>query len=303
MLKEGKTYYILNISDKAILNNEFRYIKELLLQYHNYAMFEVYEAMKSRNVRVYSVKSDVSTFHPHDMRLIRGREIRHHRKMVSFFNVDPEEFTLVDGIWYCKNVEGILNVSTEISPWKIENKIVKLLCDVYKFKYNEVPEIPKMENKTLQIEDEWDTHSICKQILEKVAMMICDFVPGTGKSFIGEYFIQMNKCVLFKISTNKLLQEKEVDAVTYNKFFSISMGVGGGLSPFDDSCYGIAAFDEIFMVNMNIWNRMMLFCLRNIDKIRIATGDTKQLQPINRLGSPDKEMNHCVGLIFKYKIS
>ena len=48
LLKEGKTYYILNISDKATLNNEFRYIKELLLQYHNYAMFEAYEAMKSR---------------------------------------------------------------------------------------------------------------------------------------------------------------------------------------------------------------------------------------------------------------
>ena len=38
--------------------------------------------------------------------------------------------------------------------------------------------------------------------------------------------------------------------------------------------------------------------------MRIATGDAKQLQPIERLGSQDKEtyMNHCVDLIFKRNI-
>ena len=99
----------------------------------------------------------------------------------------------------------------------------------------------------------------------------------------------MNKRVLFVVPTNRLLQEKEVDAVTYNKFFSISVEVGEKLPPFDHSCYDVIVFDEIFMVNMNILNRIRLFCLRNTDKIRIATGDTKQLQPIERLGSQDKE--------------
>ena len=106
MLKEGKTYYILNSSDKATLNNGFRYIKELLLQYHNYAMYEAYEAMKSRNVRVYSVKSDAITVHPHDLHLIKGHEIRHHRNAVSYFDLDLEEFTLVDGIWIRGFVAG-----------------------------------------------------------------------------------------------------------------------------------------------------------------------------------------------------
>ena len=131
LLKEGKTYYILNISDKATLDNGFRYIKELLLQYHNYARYEAYEAMKSENVRVYSVKSDAFTVHPNDIHLIKGHEIRHHRKMASYYDLDLEEFTLVNGIWYCKNVEGILNVGTEIGQWKIENKTVKLPCDLY----------------------------------------------------------------------------------------------------------------------------------------------------------------------------
>ena len=43
-----------------------------------------------------------------------------------------------------------------------------------------------MKNEPLEIEDEWDTHSICNQILDKGAMMIHGFVPGTGKSFLGE---------------------------------------------------------------------------------------------------------------------
>ena len=86
--------------------------------------------------------------------------------------LDLEEFTLVDGIWYCKTVEGILNVGTQIGQWKIENQTVKLPCDLYTFKYNEAIEFPKMQNEMLQIEDERDTHSICNQILDKGAMMI-----------------------------------------------------------------------------------------------------------------------------------
>ena len=63
--------------------------------------------------------------HPQDLHLIKGHEIRHHRNVVSYFDLDLEEFTLVDGIW------------------------------------------------------------------------IRGFVAGTGKSFIGEYFTQMNKRALF----------------------------------------------------------------------------------------------------------
>ena len=119
LLKEGKAaHYILNISDKATLNSGFRYIRELLLQYHNYAMYEACEAMKSRNVRVYSVKSDAFTIYFHDLHLIEAYEVRHHRNVISYLDLDLEEFTLVDGIWYCKNVEGILNVGTEIGQWK-----------------------------------------------------------------------------------------------------------------------------------------------------------------------------------------
>ena len=99
-----------------------------------------------------------------------------------------------------------MNVGAEIGQWKIENKTVKLPCDLYK--YNEAMEIPEMENETLQIEDEWDTHSICKKILDKGAMMIRGKIPGTRKSSIGESFSEMNKRVLFVVFTNGQLQEK-----------------------------------------------------------------------------------------------
>ena len=237
------------------------------------------------------------------MHLIKGHEIRHHRQMASYYDLDLEEITLVAGIWSCKNVEGILNVGTEIGQWKIENKTVQLPCDVYKFKYTEAIEIPEMKNETLQIEDEWDTHSICKQILDKGAMMIRAVFAGSGKSYIGEYFSKMNKRVLFVVPTNRL-QEKEVEAVTCNKFFLISVEVDEKLPPFDHSCYDVIVFNEIFMVNMNILNIIRLFCLKNTDKIRVGTGDTKQLQSIEHVGNQDKEtyMNHCVDLIFKRNI-
>ena len=95
-----------------------------------------------------------------------------------------------------------------------------------------------------------------KEILDKGAVMIRGFVPGTGKSFIGENFCKMNKCVLSVVPANRLLQEKEVEAVTYNKFFSISVEVGEKLPPFDHSCYDVIVVDEIFMVNMSILNRI-----------------------------------------------
>ena len=193
---------------------------------------------------------------------MKGHEVRHYRNVVSCFDLALEELTLVDGIWYCKQVEGKLNVGTKIGQRKIEeNKTVKLPCGVYKFKYNEANEIPEMKNEALHMEDEWDAHRISKQILDKGAMMVRGFVPGTGKTFIGEYFTQTNKRVLFVVPTNRLLQEKKSmeSLTTYNKFFLISVEVGEKLPPFDHSCYHVIVFDEIFMVNMNILNRIRKF--------------------------------------------
>ena len=52
---EGVSYYVLNLKDKAQLQNGFRYIKELLLQYHTFKMYQDYYKLRSNGVRVYSV--------------------------------------------------------------------------------------------------------------------------------------------------------------------------------------------------------------------------------------------------------
>jgi hypothetical protein len=52
----GKTYYALTVSDEAKLKNGFRYIKELLVQHHNYFMHESHQNLIKNKIDVYSVK-------------------------------------------------------------------------------------------------------------------------------------------------------------------------------------------------------------------------------------------------------
>ena len=51
-------YYCLTVSDRATLRNGFIYIKELLLQYHNFKMYQDYLKLVENNVDVWSVKTD-----------------------------------------------------------------------------------------------------------------------------------------------------------------------------------------------------------------------------------------------------
>ena len=82
-----------------------------------------------------------------------------------------------------------------------------------------MPEIPKVSNVKVEVEDEWDTKAICEKIATRNPVIIRARFAGSGKSYIGEYFQKMGKNVLFVVPTNRLLQEKEVEATTYNKFF------------------------------------------------------------------------------------
>ena len=51
-------HYVLNISDTKTLLNGYRFIKELILQHHNFDMNETYTKLKDNDVEVYSVKTD-----------------------------------------------------------------------------------------------------------------------------------------------------------------------------------------------------------------------------------------------------
>ena len=69
---EGTKYYVLSVSEKKTLINGFMYIKELLLQYHNFKMYEAYKTLSANNIKVYSVKTDCLTIHEDDVDKVYG---------------------------------------------------------------------------------------------------------------------------------------------------------------------------------------------------------------------------------------
>ena len=108
---KGTVFYVLNVSEKRELTNGFIYIQELLLQYHNQRMYEAYKALDENNIPVCSVKTDAFTIPKH--------------------HLDKA----------CE----ILDFRNEIGNWRVEDKeYIRLPTDPYKYKFNEVPEIPKI---------------------------------------------------------------------------------------------------------------------------------------------------------------
>ena len=273
---EETKYYLLNVSDERCLSNGFRYIKELLLQDHNYRVYEAYETLKENGIDVYSVKTDALTIKKDDV-----------AKTLKLLKVEEEKH--------------------KIGGWRLEkSKRVRLPTDDYKLKYNELVNVPQPTNERLNIEDEWDTDTICKQIIDCGGKcLIKGKVGGTGKSYIGEYFKKLGHNALFVVPTNQLSQEKENQAITLNRFFSVPMEKGEELPIFDHSPFDVIVFDEVYMASMYMLNKIRLFVKNNSDKIIIATGDTKQLPPIEDMTNcQNKEAysNHCLDVIFKHHI-
>ena len=117
----------------------------------------------------------------------------------------------------------------------------------------------------------------------------------------------MGKNVLFVVPTNRLLQEKEVEATTYNKFFGIAVheDVGEILQQFDYSSFDIIVFDEIYMSNLYVLDKVRQFIKNNLDKVVIATGDVKQLQGVEVMTNcqnPATYIDNCLDIIFKHNI-
>ena len=279
----GETYYVLNTTDRKTLVNGFRYTKELLLQYHNYAMYEAYTKLEAKGVKVYSVKSDAFTIHRDDLNKVRP---------------NPNNFIK-------SYREGILNFESAIGNWRVSTSRINYPTEKYKFKYNKLIQIPLPENEALDVIDEWDTEAVCKQIIPNSPCMIRAKFAGSGKSYIGQYLNKMGYNVLFVVPHNRLSQEIEGKATTLNMFFSIPVHKGDDLPCFDHSAFNVIFFDEIFMSNIYIYNKIREFVKNNPDKIIIGAGDTKQLQPKNDLTNTqphDQYADQCIDKIFKYSM-
>ena len=246
---------------------------------------------------MYSVKTDCLTIHENDVDKVYG---------YNFCRV-----------WR----EGLLKFGTDIGDWRLEEKkTITLPTQLYTYKFNEVPEIPTISNIKVEVEDEWDTKTTCEKIMLRNPVIIRGKFPGTGKSYIGEYFQKMGKNVLFVVPTNRLLQEKEVEATTYNKFFSIAVqedasadasrgsqarDVGEKLPMFDYSPFNVVVFDEVYMSNLYVLDKIRRFIKENPDIIVIGTGDVKQLQGVEVMTNcqnPAVYIDNCIDIVFKYNI-
>ena len=76
--KYSDKYYILNVSKQRTLTNGFRYIKELLLQNHNYDMYDTYNTLTKNNIEIFSVKSDAF--------VINKKDLPKAKKLITFNN-------------------------------------------------------------------------------------------------------------------------------------------------------------------------------------------------------------------------
>ena len=166
------TYFVLNVSDTQKLNEGFRLIKEMILQNHNFAMFEAYAALQAKKAKVYSVRCDAFTVQRDDLDLVIG-----HRYI---------------GRW----MKGALDIGKGIGQWKVEEKKhLNFPVDVYRIKLHEFIEISKLENEDVEVEDELDTAGICQKLEIRSPCIIKGKYPGTGKPYIAEHFKEFGKQV------------------------------------------------------------------------------------------------------------
>ena len=223
--------------------NGYRFIKELILQHHNFDMNEAYETLMRDDVMVYSVKTDAF---------------------------------VIDKCNLCK-AKAVLKFGSEIGDWRWSDKFnfpskafckqPSVLCDITEY-----------FNMTGEVKDEWNTDEIIDEhILNNKRLMIRASLPGSGKSYICKHLQNRNYKVLFVVPTNNLKKECGAEAMTINKFFGISYG-DERLEKFDYSDVDVIVFDEIYFHNVSKWALIWNFCKSNPDKIILATGDTKQLK-------------------------
>ena len=175
----GVDYYLVNLSDSVTLNNGYIYIKELLLQDHNFKMLQDYNKLVNNYVSVMSVKTDAF--------VIRSRDVDKARE--------------------------ILEMKTGIGEWRAnkEGEEIILAPEEYKKKPNELNKIPIYKNVAIEIKDEYDTNNIISKIINAKHAMIRAKYAGSGKSYICEKMADMGMSVLFVCPTNKLVQKYGMD--------------------------------------------------------------------------------------------
>ena len=297
-------FYILNIRDKAELKNGFRYIKELLLQHHNFKMYQDYNMLNS-SAGSYCHYLKHKLDYPHDNcsqhEFMKANQKYRH---VRLYSVKTDAFTIDKNDLEVAMQQ--IDFNNNIGGWRVsKNNDINLPSVSYEIVDNEFVEIQEQTSQEIKIEDEYDTDNIIKEIETSQQVMIRAVYAGSGKSYICQKMRDKGHTVLFVCPTNRLLQEFGGDAITINKFFGISFG-NVVLEKFDCSGYDVIVFDEIYFSGLNVYWKIEIFVEDNKGKkIIIATGDTKQLKAVQELtNTKDYEtyVDEIIDNIFEYNI-
>lgn len=124
--REAQRCYVLNLKDKAELKDGFRWIKELILQMHDFNMYDAYQKLKKNGIEVYSVRTDA-------------------------FVIDRCNF---------ETVKEILDFHDDVGGSRVSKKNNDIIFPTveYHIVENERVDIPVVEcSKELYIQDEYDS--------------------------------------------------------------------------------------------------------------------------------------------------
>ena len=247
------------------MKNGYRYIKELLLQYHNYGVYKDYNTLPENYIEVFSVKTDAFTILRKDL----------------------------------QKAMKILKLGKDIGDWKGVLNIFGFPYQQYEMKQNEPIEIPEVVNERIMLKNEWDSKEAVEKVIEHKHVLIKTLFAGSGKSHIPKQI--QNKNILFVTPTNNLNQGCGVRAETINTLFSIQFGEER-LSEFDHSCFDVIVVDEIYFTSIPVLARIQTFVEKNPDKIILATGDEHQLQGVVDITNTQDYRTYfdsCIKQIFK----
>ena len=140
------------------------------------------------------------------------------------------------------------------------------------------------------------------KIIAGKTVMIRAKYPGSGKSYICERMEELDIKVLFACPTNNLVQKYGQNAITITKFVGISIG-DEVLEKFDYSEYDVIVF--VYFNGLRVLNTIREFVENNPKLVVVATGDGKQLKPVNELTNTQEHetyANNCINHIFKHNI-
>jgi hypothetical protein len=138
----GEKLYILTQSVSATLHNGFHYVKDLVLEHHNFAMYRAISKLRQHNISIFSIKTDALT--------IRSEHLELAKELLDF---SP-------GIGKWRHSKTGADIKFPTKPLhNFDNKLIKISK-------------PEINNIPITIEQEYDTEYICKEIVEKTQNFI-----------------------------------------------------------------------------------------------------------------------------------